>query len=251
MLSRRYTCQDYDPPPAFKPVYVRILIGGARKERRAIHKLVDVGLLREVSKTSIVFATKPDELRFEPKTLEDTLNLIPNNDRRVPVPRRIIRLIAGGARRSLTATILGHLIRCMFYKEGLCHPTGCVKASWIAEVFGVSERYVHQQRQLLVELGWLLPQQSSQHTLNRHGLWVTINLAWDRLTEAAERLYGPKREPVIENGGAGEGTLEPAPPPAENQPAPSPPSPQKPAEIVSPCINKEPLRESTSTVSVA
>src|SRR5512135_2110373 len=248
MLSRRCGCQDDDPPPEFTPLELRRLIGGAGKERRAVQKLLAVGLLREVSKTTIVFATKPDELRFEPKTLEDTLDLIPNNDRRVPVPRRIVRLIAGGARRSLTATILGHLIRCLFYKGGLCHPTGCVKASWIAEVFGVSERHVHQHRQLLVDLGWLLPQQSSQHSLNRHGLWVTINLAWDRLTEATERLYGPKREPVIENGGVGEGTREPAPPSAENQPAPSPPSPQKPAEIVSPCIgdNKEPLRESNN-----
>ena len=201
MKSRRCGCTDDDPPPEFTPLEIRRLVGGAGGEREAVNKLLAVGLLREVSKTSIEFATDPGELRFEPKTLEATLDLIPNNDRRVPVPRRIVRLIAGGARRTLIATILGHLIRCLFYKRGMCHPKGCVKASWIAEVFGVSERRVHEQRRHLVALGWLLPQETSQRTLNGHGLWVTINLAWDALTEAKERLY----EPVVEQAGGGEG----------------------------------------------
>src|SRR5512135_3188458 len=244
MRSRRCGCQDDDPPPEFTPLEVRRLIGGAGKERRAVHKLVAVGLLREVSKTTIVFATKPEELRFEPKTLEATLDLIPNNDRRVPVPRRIIRLIAGGARRTLTATILGHLIRCLFYKGGECHPKGCVKAAWIAEIFGVSERRVHEQRQLLVDLGWLIPQETSQRTLNGHGLWVTINLAWDRLTEATERLYGTRPAPATVELGAGEGTHQQAPVQAENPPTLSPPPAQKPAETVTPYKedNNQPLR---------
>src|SRR5512135_3222575 len=142
MQSRRCGCQDGDPPPEFTPLELRKLVGGAGGERDAVHKLVAVGLLREVTKSTIEFATDPSELRFEPTTLEATLARIPNNDRRVPVPRRIVRLIAGGARRTLIATILGHLIRCLFYKRGLCLPKGCVKASWIAEVFGVSERGV-------------------------------------------------------------------------------------------------------------
>ena len=97
MKSRRCGCTDDDPPPEFTPLEVRRLVGGAGGEREAVQKLLAVGLLREVSKTSIEFATDPGELRFEPKTLDATLDLIPNNDRRVPVPRRIVRLIAGGA----------------------------------------------------------------------------------------------------------------------------------------------------------
>ena len=212
MKSRRCGCTDDDPPPEFTPLEIRRLVGGAGGEREAVQKLLAVGLLREVSKTSIEFATDPGELRFEPKTLDATLDLIPNNDRRVPVPRRIVRLIAGGARRTLIATILGHLIRCLFYKRGMCHPKGCVKASWIAEVFGVSERRVHEQRRHLVALGWLLPQETSQRTLNGHGLWVTINLAWDALTEAKERLY----EPVVEQPGEGRGLRNRPRPPAES-----------------------------------
>ena len=238
MKSRRCGCTDDDPPPEFTPLEIRRLVGGAGGEREAVQKLLAVGLLREVSKTSIEFATDPGELRFEPKTLEATLARIPNNDRRVPVPRRIVRLIAGGARRTLIATILGHLIRCMFYKRGMCHPKGCVKASWIAEVFGVSERAVQGQRRHLVALGWLLPQETSQRTLNGHGLWVTINLAWDALTEAKERLY----EPVVEQPGGGEGAQEPALPPAEIPAKLSPPPQEKASSNFHSLVNTpEPL----------
>ena len=239
MKSRRCGCTDDDPPPEFTPLELRKLVGGAGGEREAVHKLLAVGLLREVSKTNIEFATDPGELRFEPETLEATLDLIPNNDRRVPVPRRIVRLIAGGARRTLIATILGHLIRCLFYKRGLCHPKGCVKASWIAEVFGVSERRVNEQRRHLVDLGWLLPQETSQRTLNGHGLWLTINLAWDALTEAKERLY----EPVVEQAGAGEGDSGTGP---ASRPTPArqnchPLRPKNPPKLSPPIENKEPL----------
>ena len=155
----------------------------------------------------------------------------------MPVPRRIVRLIACGARRTLIATILGHLIRCLFYKRGLCHPKGCVKASWIAEVFGVSERGVKAQRRHLVALGWLLPQKTSQRTLNGHGLWVTINLAWDALPEAKERLY----EPAVEPAGAGEEAPEPAAPGADPPAKLSPPPAPKPAQTVTPRENQKPL----------
>ena len=93
MKSRRCGSKDGDPPPEFTPLEMRNLVGGAGGERAAVHKLVAVGLVRAVSKTDIEFATDPGELRFEPETLEATLGLIVNPDRRVPVPRRIIRLI--------------------------------------------------------------------------------------------------------------------------------------------------------------
>lgn len=243
MKNRR--CQDDQRPPKFTPREIRKLVGGVRGEREAVHKLLAVGLLRQVTKTNIEFATDPSELRFEPKTLDDTLAKIPNRDRRVPVPRRIVRLIAGGARRTLIATILGHLIRCLFYKHGLCQPKGCVKASWIADVFGISERAVKEQRQHLIALGWLLPQKTPQRTLNAHGLWVAINLAWDGLSVAKETLRQPAEEE--ESTAAEEETpepapqpalqpcKEPAPPPAQNLLKTLPPSPPYKEE------NKEPL----------
>jgi hypothetical protein len=250
MKSRRCGCSN-DEPPEFTPLEVRKLVGGAGGEREAVNKLLAVGLLREVSKSSIEFATDPGELRFEPETLDATLDLIRNNQRPVPVPRRIIRLIAGGARRTLIATILGHLIRCLYYKRGECHPKGCCKASWIAEVFGVCERGVKGQRRHLVELGWLIPQETPQRTLNLHGLWLAINLAWDALAEAKARLYEPVVEQAkppataapVEAPAAPEAAPEPSPPPAANPPkklSPLPPQPTPPA--CTPFIlNKKPL----------
>ena len=126
MKSRRCGARD-DVAPEFAPLELRFLVGGEGGEREAVRKLVAVGLLREVSKTSIEFATEPGELRFLPETLDATLDLISHPDRRVPVPRRIIRLIASGARRTLIATILGHLIRCLFYKQRRVPPQGLLQ----------------------------------------------------------------------------------------------------------------------------
>jgi hypothetical protein len=136
-----------------------------------------VGLIRDFSKSTIEFATDPSELRFMPATLDAALARISNNQRLVPVPRPILRLIASGARRTLIATILGHLIRCL--RRGVSQPKGCVKASWIAKVFGISAGAVKRQRKHLVELGWLIPQGTSQQILNLHGLSMAVNLAWD------------------------------------------------------------------------
>ena len=192
-----------------------------------------VGLLREVSKTSIEFATEPSELRFLPETLDATLDLISHPDRRVPVPRRIIRLIASGARRTLIATILGHLIRCLFYKHGECHPKGCCKASWIAEVFGVSER-CRQEAAKAPRRAWLaspakdLPAHT-QHPwrLARH----QSRMEWpDQAKETLGVQAADEPHPGIGGGGArapteAQAAPEPPPPPANNPAAKQPPLP--------------------------
>ncbi len=108
------------------------------------------------------------------------LDSVPNCRRLVPVPRRMIRLIARGARKVLIATILGHLLRCLYYKRGLCLPEGTCKASWIAEVFGVDARNVKAARKHLIALGWLIPIATRQWHLNRFGARVRINLEWSK-----------------------------------------------------------------------
>ena len=99
----------------------------------------------------------------------------------MPVPRRILRLLAGGARPALIATILGHLLRCLYLKSGKCSARGRVKASWIAETFGVGLRRVKEARQELIAMGWLIPLEAGQWELNRWGAHVRINLDWSRL----------------------------------------------------------------------
>ena len=192
---------------------------------------------------------------FDTTPVQEALDEIPNHDRRVPVPRRIVRLIAGGARRTLIATLLGHMVRCLFYRSGKVHPSGVVKASWVADVFGVSERQVHLQRQHLIELGILVRLDTPQRVLNRHGQWFAFDLDWSPAAPA----------PVGAPGDAlpAKGETVPEPPvaslPAEATPPdggrggeaapsePSPPPAEIPPQTVTPKGNSEPLREDLKT----
>jgi hypothetical protein len=91
----------------------------------------------------------------------------------------MLRFLARGCSRVMTATILGHLIRCLYYGNGLCRPEGLCKASWIAEVFGVSERAVKTARQRLEALRWLERIEIKPWVRNRYGQKMAINLRWD------------------------------------------------------------------------
>ncbi|HET8671677.1 MAG TPA: hypothetical protein VFM05_13950, partial [Candidatus Saccharimonadales bacterium] len=123
--------------------------GGAASLKRLAH----CGLLIWASDI-ITFPLNP-HLAGQHTRLHDMLELVRNNKRQVPVPRRMLRFIAGGCSRVMVATVLGHLFRCLYYRKGECHPAGLCKASWIAEVFGVSERAVKTARQSLEAFRWL------------------------------------------------------------------------------------------------
>jgi len=111
--------------------------------------------------------------------LSAMLAQIRNHRRLVPVPRRLLRFIAGGCRRSLIATIVWRLVRCLYYSKGQCQPHGLCKASWIAEVFGVSVRGVKTARHELETLALLQRVEVPQWVLNRYGQKMTINLQWE------------------------------------------------------------------------
>src|SRR4030095_10671096 len=96
-----------------------------------------------------------------------------------PCPRRPLRFRAGGCGAVVTAPILGHLFRCLYYRQGECRPTGLCKASWIAQVFGISLRSVKAARKYLVEdIQLLLPVEVPHWVRNRYGQKITLNLHW-------------------------------------------------------------------------
>lgn len=180
-IRRRLSGGKYQPSLAA----LRKLVGGPETGqggvRPALKKLLAVGLLRSCSKTGIVFAESAEDLRVEDRSgLDAMLDQLQGLRRKVPVPRRMLRRLAGGLGKARTAVVLAHLIRCLFYRKGEgINAVGCCKASWIAEVFGITERSVYDARKFLVlELGWLIPRDCSQRVLNRDGLWVSVNLAW-------------------------------------------------------------------------
>jgi len=147
--------------------------GGATSLKRLAH----YGLLTWTD-TAITFPINPS-LAGQQTRLGAMLALVCNNTRQVPVPRRMLRFLAGGCSRVMVATVLGHLFRCLYYRDGECRPEGLCKASWIAEVFGVSERAVKTARQGLEALGWLERIETKQWVRNRYGQKMVINLHWD------------------------------------------------------------------------
>jgi hypothetical protein len=104
-------------------------------------------------------------------------------DRRlIPVPRRTLRFLAGCNRPALSATILGYLIRCMFFRNGECLSRGTCKASWVAETFRVNIRGVKAARKYLAEISWLERAESDHWHKQRWGGTAIVNLAWPGLT---------------------------------------------------------------------
>lgn len=212
-LSRRCTLER-GRKPNFTFAEIRAITGGGGGEaqtRACIRRLAAAGLL-SWSPSKIDLATSPEQLRVE--ELEGfwrLLEAVPNNRRKVPVPRTALQLLAGGARRGVIATVLGHLLRGVFYRSGLCCPNGAVKASWIAETFGVGEATVKHARAHLVALELLQPQETPQWVMNRNGRWFRWNLDWER----------PAALRIVDNSDAV--PLESTPPHPDSDPIPTPP----------------------------
>jgi len=182
MVARR--CQlAPDQVPDYTPRELHGLVGGVGGEylRASLRRLQTLGLLTW-SSTRLTFAAAPTDLRGV-EDLSDFFTMhqaIVNNHRRVPVPRHTVRLIAGGLKATVIATMLGHLLRCLYYREQRCCSGGWCKASWIAEVFGINLRSVKAARKHLVEIGWLRTFHTSQCLGNRWGTYTLINLSWTR-----------------------------------------------------------------------
>jgi len=182
MVARR--CQLHpDQVPDYTPTELHGLVGGVGGEhlRASLRRLEAIGLLTW-SRTQLAFATTPSDLRdvqdlADFQTMQDA---IPNPVRRVPVPRQAIRLIAGGCRATVIATMLGHMLRCLYYKDHRCLSGGWCKASWIAEVFRMDLRNIKAARKHLVAIGWLQTHDIPQALCNRWGNYALISLSWTR-----------------------------------------------------------------------
>ena len=161
------------------------LVGGAGGQylRASLRRLEALGLL-SWSSAIITFATSPANLQglMDHAEVAAMLQALPNPHRCVPVPRQTLRLIAGGCRSAVIATILGHLFRCLYYRNGQCHSGGLCKATWIADVFGLHVRIIKAARKHLATIGWLQQHPTPQRVLNRWGVSVVVNLTWDRST---------------------------------------------------------------------
>lgn len=154
--------------------------------RSALRRLERTGLVR---RHKTVFEPVLELSRLNVEEQEDfrhTLAKVTNHRRRIPVPRRLLRFLCVTNRQVLLATTLGHLLRCMYYRDRQCAPDGRCKASWVAEVMEVDLRNVKAARRELIELGVLVIEPTHQCQLNRWGPSVRFNLDW-RAPRPAQR----------------------------------------------------------------
>lgn len=209
--------------PAYEVAEVAALIGGTEIGARAsIRRLQRAGLVRWTS-SGPSFVESPENLAVvDVSSVLEMAALMPARRRSFPMPRRMLRLLAGGVKRSVLATVFGHLLRCPHYtKTKGWDPVGACKASWVAEAFGVSERSVKRARAHLVhELRWLMPEEAEQWYLNRNGGRFGVRLDWT----------GEARPSVGEGRGCSEfSTAELSPPQGGTGTRLSPPESKQPS----------------------
>jgi hypothetical protein len=239
MLARR--CQiDAVQVPDYTLPELHGLVGGTGGAplRASLLRLEGLRLLTW-SSNALTFATSPADLRGI-EDLSDFFTMhqaITNNRRRVPVPRQAVRLIAGGLKTSVIATMLGHLIRCLYYRDQHCRSGGWCKASWIAEVFGLNLRSVKAARKHLVEVGWLQTFPTPQRLCNRWGPYLRINLSWTRV--ALEQA--PTDSPVSPSSAS--------PPPAELCTTGLPPLSKEHQKPFQEFIHQEPAPQAEAALS--
>lgn len=208
--NRSFSCVEHE---------LAALVGGdAEHVAVSLRRLERLGYLRR-TRTTFQATCDIDRLTLDERDeLSQLLDQVKNHRRRVPVPRRVLRLLTRTARPVFWATTVGHLLRCMYYRNRQCAPDGRCKASWIASVFEVDVRNVKAARRELIEDGLLFMDPTDQCSMNRWGPRVRFNLTWKCDTPSE------------------------APPPRSSALARQLPPPRKNRELASRLVDQEPAR---------
>ena len=162
MLARRCTVDD-GRSPTYGYAELARLTGVSEKRARRLRQPPRRGGLLTWSDQAIEF---PEPDRPDDDALADSIG---GGKGSLAIPRRILRLLVGGARPALIATVLAILLRCLSRGRGGFKSRGRVKASWIARVFDVDLRRVKQARKELIDLGWIAPEPTDQWAENSLG----------------------------------------------------------------------------------
>src|SRR5262245_28109740 len=233
---------DAGQVPEYTPSELHRLVGGVGGEhlRASLRRLETTGLLTW-SGTTLTFATSPNDLRGVNNLVDfhTMYNAISNHLRRVPVPRQALRLITGCCRATVIATMLGHLLRCLYYRDRRCISGGWCKASWIADVFRVDLRNVKAARKHLVAIGWIEILDTPPALCNRWGHYTRIHLSWTRATMEQAAQDDARTPANVSPPPPAFSTTESPPPSKEyKQPLQDPqhPKPAPPADLTPPSL---------------
>jgi hypothetical protein len=164
--------------------------------RRSIRVLTTAGML-SWSESAL---TLHDPSRWATPDHDIPVDLlgIGNSNRLIPIPRRLLRLMTSTRQPALAATVLGHCIRCIFNAGTRERGRGLVKASWIADLFGIHERTIKHARSQLVRLGILTLHATPQRVMNRWGIAACINLVTRTQTPPLTSKNAPVSPPPRE-----------------------------------------------------
>lgn len=207
---RRYAKGGKNTPrPMFTIDEIKSLVGGRGSQTADAELLADIRELNRLGLVSIAdhsieFAASADDLTIERiEDFQQVQDQLPHPQRTVPVPRRMLRALAAGLTRGMTAVVLATLIRSLFWSraEGAFRVDGRTKREWISEVFGVAPRTVTDARTRLIELGWLVPIEAPQLMLNRYGAHDAINTSWSDTPEESARTPGGSASPEGQSRG--------------------------------------------------
>lgn len=142
--------------------------------RKGLRCLQRLGLL-SFCEQEIQFEDRPP---MGPETFADELAGGRSVRRPIPVPRTVLRFLARNDKAALSKIMVVYLIRGMSIRRrtGEITYAGTVKASWMAEVCGLSHRSVKYAQADLRMRGWITKDtQSFQRKLNRHGAYFVID----------------------------------------------------------------------------
>lgn len=192
MAARRAAATERRTPRFTLPELLTLLgESEARKGRAALRELEQCGLVA-FSEREISFKRASD-LPSVPACLHTMLAEFKNPNRAVPVPRRVLRLLAVRSGRGFAATTLAHVLRCMRFlrkrgcvTSGLCHPR------WVAELFGVSVSAVKAAREELEREGLLLRAVTPRWVCRRFGSRMSVNPEWCQEGASAHDDADPK-----------------------------------------------------------
>jgi hypothetical protein len=185
MVARRCTL-DQSRQATYTLAELAGLLGITHKRARASLRRLEAAGLIAWSDLAIHFPDQADDTICE--GFSDT---IARGTGPLAIPRRILRLLADGARPAIIATVLGLLLRCLSRRRGGFDGRGRIKAAWVSRAFGVSLRQVKAARRELVELGWIHPENADQWSWNRWGGVYTIDLQWSPASPDGSRSTPP------------------------------------------------------------
>ncbi len=135
--------------------------------------------LRELEAAGLL-TLKERTLTFSPGVTPEAepylADLKTSPDRPVPIPRRILRLLASHGKASELIGTLVHLLRCLFINRGSINDTGFIKNELITRLTGLCGRAIQGARNWMKKMGFISARSVSQRVLNRLGSCFSVNL---------------------------------------------------------------------------